>query len=568
MTLQVAARARRTWQSVSSPRLAAVVGRAAVLSLVLYLVMRPENYGLTPNGLDPAFYTGYATNFDDMLSSVGQSHYFVSRWSQYMPAYLFTRVFGAVAGRLLWRLVLSTAILTTAWRLGRRWQWTIAHELLVGTVLVTMPMFVRAFFTDYTEYAVVAYGLLLVMLCLRERQTPWSIAALGVLAGLLVVANPIAVTVLAGPLAVACWLGAATRRGRIVIAAGVCGAATATLLLGWWWFRWRYGLPNVYRPTVDFLRNPPGQDPLRSPRLEWLGKFTWLYGPPIVMVAYLGTARLKQVRLQRIELVAIGLCALQYVYQWVDQFVRKGDGLEISYYWSFMYPAFGVVLLLGLARLTAGVRARTLVGITVSWCAFLIVGVPDALRLPSGVWFVLVALAVVGAAIVVAPRSAAWSAVALLGLLGWIHLGAPHYDPSAYHPFDMSPRYDDLYRQAGNESEQRFGETLWFERQMDTVAHDARAFFVPLSGAASCVVAVYGPHVTDHLLDPAADAGMMLQTAELRAGDGPVLIVLYGPPSQVAAKVGQFAEAGSDAPVLDRTHDGDLGFRLVVFENP
>jgi len=178
---------------------------AVILPLVLYLVLRPENYGLTPNSLDPVFYSGYATNFDDILNAVGGRHYFVSRWSSYLPMYLFSRVFGPFTGRLLWRLVMAAGILVTLWLFGRRHHWNRAQQFLIGVLVLTMPMFVRAFFTDYGEHFVVAFGIVLVCLCLRERQTIASTLAIGTVAALLVVANPIAVTAVGPPL-VACLL--------------------------------------------------------------------------------------------------------------------------------------------------------------------------------------------------------------------------------------------------------------------------------------------------------------------------------------------------------------------------
>jgi hypothetical protein len=529
-------------------------------------VLRPENYSLVPNWLDPVFYTGYATNLNDLIVGVGQQHYFITRWSLYLPNYAFSRLLGPIAGRLVWRLILSTSILTAAWRLGRRWKWTIAQEVLAGTVLVTIPMFVRSFFTDYSEYAVVAYGLLLIVLCLRARQSPWSVAAIGVLAGLLVVANPVTLTVMAAPVAVAIWFGARTYRGRFAIAAGAGAAAAATLLAGLCWFRWRYGIANVYQPTIDFVRNPPGPDPLRSPRHDWLWKFTWLYGPPILVLAYVGIARMRRIRLDRTEKIALGLCAFQYVYQWADQFIRKGDGLEISYYWAFMYPAFGMLLVIGIGRATAGARSRVVLLITGLWVALLAFGIPDSLRLPDGAWFFLLASAVIAVAIALARRSTAAAATVVLALLAWIQLAPPKYDPSAYHPYNLSPRYDLLYRKAGDVSERVLDEIVWFERQMDTVPYDAYASFAPTSALAGTVSAVYAPFIDGRVLDPASGTATMIQRSLTgHPGGVPLVIALYGMPDDVGLLAEQFdLQTTFGPPVLDTTHDGGLGFRLVV----
>lgn len=555
---------------LGSPRLAALAARAIALSLVLYVVLRPENYSLTPNPLDPVFYTGYATNLDDLLSGVGQHHYFLTRWSHYLPAYVLSQIVGPIVGRLLLRLLVTATILTVVWRFGRRWNWTVAQELLIGTVLVTMPMFVRAFLTDYSEWAVVAYGILLLLLCLRTRQTRWSVVAIGVLAGLLAVANPATVTIAAAPLAAAVWFGADTRRGRLAIIGGISATAIATMFAGFLLFRWHYGIPNVYAPTASFLRHPPGPDPLRSPRLEWLWQFTWLYGPPVAMVAYLGVARLRRVRLQRVERIALAICGAQYVYQWLDQFVRKGDGLEISYYWSFMYPAFGVVVAIGLGRATAGQRARVLLAITAAWVALLALGVPDALRLPDGALMFLVVAVVLAAAIAVARHSLTATVAVTLALVAWLQLGAPEYDPSAYHPYNTSPRYDLLYRRAGDTSERTLTEVVWFEQRMDTVPFDQYASFVPLVPEAGYITGVYAPHIIGRLLDPASPPDLLsTQAAASIPDDVPVTIALYGPPAAVAGAAAAFlADSTAWTMQLDATHGGGLGFRLMVFVAP
>jgi hypothetical protein len=52
---------------------------------VLVWLLKPDLFGLVPNSLDPMFYTGYAINLDDALAAAGNRHYFVTRWTSYMP---------------------------------------------------------------------------------------------------------------------------------------------------------------------------------------------------------------------------------------------------------------------------------------------------------------------------------------------------------------------------------------------------------------------------------------------------------------------------------------------------
>ena len=418
------------------------MGAALALSLALYVVLRPENYGLTPNSLDPFFYSGYAINFDDVMNAVQDRHYFVSRWSAYYPGYIADALAGPFVGRLLLRLVLAAAILLSIWGMGRRWRWTRAQQLLIGVLVLTMPMFVRAFFTDYVEYMVVALGICLVAMCLRERQTALSAAISGALAALIVVANPIAITSIVLPLAVCVLLGGRRVRDKAFIAAVIAGAGAVVVMGGLVIFRWRYGIDNVYQPSIDFIRTYRGGDELQSPRLEWLWHFTWLFATPIVLVSAAGLAWRRSVRFERVEVVAFAMAGLQYLYQWLDQFVRDGNGLEMSYYWSFAYPTFAVAFALFVGRLTRAISSVPLVIGSLAWILFLLIGVPDAFRLPAGVGFAIVALVVVGGAVAVCRRSTIAAVSVVVVLVGWTQIGAPDYDPSAYALYNLDPYYD------------------------------------------------------------------------------------------------------------------------------
>ncbi|MCU1359978.1 MAG: hypothetical protein JWN99_1267 [Ilumatobacteraceae bacterium] len=546
------------------------VAIAVALPLALYLVLRPENFGLTPNALDPMFYFGYATNFDDMLNATGDRHYFVSRWSAYLPGYVANRIAGPYAGRLLWRLVLAVAILASLWGFGRRRGWTMSQRILVGTLVLTMPMFVRAFFTEYVEYLVVALGICLVCMCLRERQTVWSAVTIGVLGGLIAVANPVAISMVGLCMLTCVLVGAGAWRWRAAVGALVGASAIAVVLAGLVLFRWRYGIHNVYQPSIDFIRTyHPAEDPWRSPRLEWLAKFTWLYMVPIVLATALAMRWWRKVEFDRIERAALVLCAIQYGSHWFDQYVRHNLSLELSYYFSYSYPTFVVALVVVVARLAAGVRPSIIALITVGWIGFLLVGVPDWLRLPSGLLFALVAMLVVAGVAALARSVPAAALAALILLIGWTQIGAPGYDPSAYTPINGSPLYDQLYRKEGDLSETIDHEAVWFEDQMDHVPGDATASFVPTGGWAGIIVGVYAPHVVNRLLlvDPSPHLAPVSAT-EIKLGTRPTVAV-YGPPEEVAAMVATFpADLGIGTKVLDETHRGGLGYRLVVYAMP
>lgn len=541
------------------------------LPLALYVILRPENYSLTPNSLDPMFYTGYAINFDDLINALGQRHYFVTRWSAYYPMYVADAMFGPVVGRLLWRLVLAVAVVGSVWGLGARWKWNWGQRLLIGTLVLTMPIFVRAFMTDYVEYLVVALGTCLVVLALVEQHTVVTSCLVGALAALVLVANPVAVFLVA-VCAGACLIhGTSGLRARLRFLA-LAGAAGAVVLAGGLvLFRWRYGLDNVYEPTIHFLRTYEG-DPAawKSPRLDWLSRFTWLYAPPILLISGILIARARRLSWSRTERMALGICAVQYVVQWYDQFIRDGFGLEISFYWSFMYPSLAVAIAVVVGKLTTGTSARAVGAVAAAWVVFLLVGVPGWARLPAGAWFGLVATLVVGAAIASARRASLLATVLVVGLLGWIQIGAPTYDPSAYFFLNVSPRYDELFRRGGDASEVILDEAIWFADQMDRVPNDAGTSFVVVGGWSSTISGLYAPHVSGRLVttDGSGHKLTPLSIAEIKAGARPIVAV-YGPPDAVEIMVGSFADdLGLGELLLDVRHDGGLGYRLTVFAMP
>ena len=88
----------------------------------LVWLLNPDLFGLVPNSLDPMFYTGYAINLDDALAVAGNRHYFVTRWSSYLPMYLFSEMFGPFWGRLFLRLAMILTLAEVFWRFTHRYQ--------------------------------------------------------------------------------------------------------------------------------------------------------------------------------------------------------------------------------------------------------------------------------------------------------------------------------------------------------------------------------------------------------------------------------------------------------------
>lgn len=540
---------------------------AMTLPPVLYAGLRPDSFGLVPNNLDPYFYTGYAINFDDLMGEIRDSHYFVSRWSAYLPSRVSAEVFGPTWGRLVLRWAVASTMLLSLWHLGRRWGWSRSTAVVTGVAVLSTPVFVRAFTTDYVEWVVVSLGFIVVCLSLEPGVSHLRSLAIGTLAAAAVVANPLALPVVALPMLANAWI---RRRDldlrHLAHAVEVVGAGLAVVVAGLLVFRSRYGIPNVYRPTIEFVRDNPGfDDPLRSPRLEWMTAFTWIYLPVLVLAVFALVAPVRRRLLgDPVLRVAAAMLAAQYALHWLDQFGRGGNGLEISYYWSFVFPSLGVVLalLIGLATWTP-TRAALFVA---AWWVVVVVTRTTELRIPAG-WVAIALLGAALAAIAAAGRRSWQGAVAATALTGLaMQVAAPRYDPSAYHPYNMDPLYDQvLYTDAGD---RQLEAALWFEERLDTLPDDAGLYFFG-TGEASSMMGIYGAHVTGRLL-LTEGAGAMAADG-LAQVDGGVIprLVLYGPPDAIAALTERITLGGDRGSVILDEHDGDgLGYRLVVLSLP
>jgi hypothetical protein len=509
-------------------------------------------------------------NFDDLINAVGARHYFVTRWTAYYPVYIIDRLVDPLVGRLLWRWLLAGAVIVAFADLGRRLGWRRRIVIFVSGIVLSMPMFLRAFMTDYVEYLVVALGICLVVLCLRERQTIVTSLLIGSLAAAMLVANPISLFAvgLACLAALILERGGWARRARlfaISFAAGVVVVGFGLLL-----FRWRYGLENVYEPSITFARTYQGDpDAWKSPRLEWLGRFTWLYGPPLLLLVAVTASWRRRFTWSRVEWAALLLCAVQYLFQWIDQFVRDGFGLELSFYWSFTLPSFLVAVAIVLARFLHGATASALGVLGAAVTAFLLIGAPAALNLPPGWWFLALALGAVGVLGWVTRRWVTVGSGGLVLALLWTQIGAPPYDPSPYFFLNTSPYYDAVIGRAGDQSDMIFDEAMWFAEQMDHVPNDASASFISAGGWSSSISGLYAPHVTGRIIYPESGTTLSETTIrEIKSGFRPV-VAIFGDPSTVAGIYDDLlVRAAAPVPILDQTRQIGLGYRLVVLLLP
>jgi len=344
---------------------------AAAIAVAGFALLRPDWFH-NQNGLDPFFYTGMSLNLSDAIDYGADAHYFLSRWTLYIPELLAQQLLGPSVGFIATRLVLlalagaGLALLRPA--TSRR-----LDLVPVAVVGLFSPLVVRAVFVDYSDAVVVPCGLVLLALAARGRVGIRTSAAIGALGACAVVANTFAVVMVA--ISVSGYLARSlpTPRRLPTQLAAILVAGTAVFGAGLVFFRWRYGIANVYAPAIDFVRDNAGnRDPLKSPRLVWLQFRLWIFLPPLVLAAA-GTLRAARViRLGPAELVVLGAAAVQYAFQVVYQLVLDGSTLEISYYFSYMVPAYTAalaVVLYGLLQRCSRLAAWTLTAAVVTLLA-------------------------------------------------------------------------------------------------------------------------------------------------------------------------------------------------------
>ena len=544
------------------------VSAALLLPPALYLTLMPDSYSVVPNGLDPYFYTGYAMNFDDIMREVGDGYYFVSRWTVYMPSRASMALFGTIAGRLVLRWLVASAMLVAVWHFGRQWRWSRTTALVVGVVLLSNPIFARAFMTDYVEWVVVGLGVIGAALCFEPTLTAARAGLIGALFAAVVVANPMALTVVGVPAAIA--LGYLHRTdGRAFARNATCMSAGGLVVLGGGWllFRAQYGISNVYAPTIDFVqRNTDYSDPLKSPRLDWLGAFTWIYIPAVVLAAIWSISPLRR-RFHRdtaMRALMWGL-AIQYAWQWVDQFVRDGNGLEISYYWSFIYPMLAITIaaVLGTVEWT---RSTAIAFIGVWWIVIVLARTTD-IRLPNGWFFAAMVLAVLAVLHLDAERRHTSAVCALMVVTLVAEVGAPAYDPLPYHWYNMDPRYDEAFYEVDGLDRKRLDATIWLADELDALPSDSGMYFFGVDEAYA-IAGIYGAHVTGRSV-PWTPSWPLSRpdVAEVDAGTIPIIAV-FGPPDAVDEIRGLVTHEGDRGSViLDRDAAG-LGYSLTVIELP
>jgi hypothetical protein len=368
---------------------------------------------------DPARHTTYIINPHDALARYGA--YFASqgggqlresaRVGFLVPARLAYLAFGAVPGFFVTRYLFALVAVVPVYLLLRRLYGRPAG--VVGIlVILSSPVLVTAWGTDYPDSAVVSYAAG-ALACLAMPSAPrwrrWWLAAAGALLTLAVWSHGIAIP-LAGA-TMAAYLGVRLLRDRdglawdLAMLAGVAVAVTGLLAVA---SGVLLGQANFIVVTWDGIRylsaslNIPAW---HSANWRWASYVSYLLVPPAVLAAYVvAIARRGRAVPTPVLLTGVVAAAQLTVYA-VLQFAGSLWTLEQHYLSSTLWGAVCVVFAVTIAELAQPLQDRPFA----RWLpAVVLLAIPLAYeavpRVPPFGW--LPAGAVVGCAVVVAAAAA------------------------------------------------------------------------------------------------------------------------------------------------------------------
>jgi hypothetical protein len=528
------------------------------LPLAGFALVRPDWFSRA-NGIDEFFYTGYAQNLGDVIAMSGDGHYFVSRWTVYLPNRLFFKLFGAETGFLVLRWVFAVLICLAIVALGnRRWRRSDTISMLV-LVLLT-PMLLRPLFSDYIDSFTVPAGFICIVLVALWPRTRSTAIVVGALTAAIAIANPIAVAI------IICLVPAWIRElgwSKGLAKSGVLASAafSAVILSGLILFRVRYGIPNVYAPTIDFLKAHSSYlDPQKSPRLWWMGYRIWIYIPLIIIAMWQYLARAIHVEFDRAERVIMTTCAVQFAFQVWYQFSRHGSTLEISYYWSTMVPVLVLSFCVVLGKLVAHAHRFLLAGVAASVLLAVLVWRSDMPQL-FGSWLDALLLLLLVAVVWrrKGPYARSFGAWSLVLIVFTFQVAAPRPEPLLPGESPIVAAYHTVYDGTTSEGIDGYRAATWFSERMKSLGSPLTqsAFFWIGGGHAHQMAAMFSAHVDYRWLNPgwgSDSPGLGLsKDFEFAIGHGVVNVIVM---------LGTADDIGTMSATLDRVRPG---YR-VVFE--
>jgi hypothetical protein len=338
----------------------------AAVALVLRLrLMAPS---ILP---DPAMHTVYIIDPRDIftryaaLAATGRLRE-GGRVGFLVPARLAYQAFGSVPGFLVTRYVLALVAVGPVYLLLRRLYGRPAGVAGI-LVILSSPVIVTAWGTDYPDCAVVSYtaGALacLAMPCAPRRRRMW-LAAAGLLLVLAVWSHGIAVPLTGATLAA--YVGVRLVRDRsgllgdLILLAGVAAAVTGVLVVASAVVLGHANFIGLTWQGIRYLSQPSNLATQHSTNWRWAPYVAYLLVPPAVLGAFAVTvARRGRAVPTPVLLVGVVAAAQLVVYACL-QFAGPMQTLEQHYFSSTLWAGVCVVFAVTIAELARPLADRPL----------------------------------------------------------------------------------------------------------------------------------------------------------------------------------------------------------------
>jgi hypothetical protein len=344
-----------------------VVLSPAVVALVLRLrLMAPIDLP------DPAMHTTYIVDPRDVFTRYTTAYASNAglregaRVGFLVPARLAYLAFGSVNGFFALRYLLALVAVVPVYLLLRRLYGPPAGVAGILVVL-SSPVLVTAWGTDYPDSAVVSYAAgaiaCLAMPCLPRWRRAW-LAAAGVLLIAAVWSHGVAVPLVAATLAA--YLGVRLARDRaglagdLALLAGVAVAVTGLLIVA---SAVLLGHGNFIATTWQayrFLSQSAQVAMWHSASWRWAPYLAYLLVPPAVLGAFAVTVAGRYRALPTPVLLVAVIAAVQFVAYVLVQFFGTIETLEQHYFSSTLWPGILLVFAITIAELARPLADRPL----------------------------------------------------------------------------------------------------------------------------------------------------------------------------------------------------------------
>jgi MFS family permease len=331
-----------------------------VSPVVLFYVLRMRP--MAPNDLpDPGIHTAYIVHSRDMFAryfavmSPSARMREAYRIGFLAPAHLFYELFGALPGFFVTRYFFALIAIAPTYLLLRRLYGRPAAALGVIVVL-SNPVFITAWGTDYPDSALIAYatGALACMAMPSKRRGIWvALGAALYTAGVWTfgVGAFVAVAAFVGLVAIGLIRDRKRVLAGIIVFAGAALIVTIVLSLV---FENMFGHLDFIRPTFDsarFLSQPEQTRRYHSTTWRWAPYVAYLLVPPAVAAAWAIVFVKKRVRIPTPQLTVGLIFTLQLLLFMAAQFLGSVQVLEMHYFSSALWSGVCLTLAIALAEI-------------------------------------------------------------------------------------------------------------------------------------------------------------------------------------------------------------------------